>query len=162
MGFSLFSGLLSHFKNHIVIVQTFIFLQEVFYMKTRKNFSELKASAMCSLFRFNEKMREKVAAVMGFAFAYAMATRKQIFAADDFQGYDTDKSGADIVDNTVTVVGYIASFIGVIVLAAGIFQLIMAFRNEDSDGKSRAALAIGVGIALLSFGGIMSIIWGES
>jgi hypothetical protein len=54
----------------------------------------------------------------------------------------------EIVGKTVGTIGRIGLYVGIILLAWGIFQLVMAFKNEDADSKSRAILVI-VAAALL-------------
>ena len=57
------------------------------------------------------------------------------------------------------LLGYIFGiffFIGVLLLAWGIGQLVLAFKNEDGDSKCRAIMLIIASIVLMSVGGIVA------
>lgn len=58
-----------------------------------------------------------------------------------------------------TLLGYIFGifqYIGILLLAWGVGQLVLAFRNEDGDSKSRAIMLILSSIVLMSIGTIVS------
>lgn len=65
---------------------------------------------------------------------------------------------ADGIDSMFgTLVGYVFKiffYIGAVLLAWSIGQLIMAFKNEDADSKSRAVMVIVVSCLLMSGGKI--------
>ena len=104
-----------------------------------------------ALFNTKEKCKKAVMPVMAAATAVCM----NVTNSYAFQGY-SGKSSNEIINGVVDVIAAIASFIGIILLASSIFVLVMAFKNEEIEGKHRAGLGIGVAIALLGFGGIMA------
>lgn len=68
-------------------------------------------------------------------------------SANDIQ---VDNTGTKLVLEIVAIVCYIARIIGVILLVWGVVQLILAFRNEDADSKTKAAMTIVVAVILFS------------
>ena len=70
-----------------------------------------------------------------------------VSAADDIQ---VDNTGSKLVLEIVAIICYIARIIGVILLVWGVVQLILAFRNEDADSKTKAAMTIVVAVILFS------------
>lgn len=57
-----------------------------------------------------------------------------------------------------TIIGYvtqIALYIGIVLLAWGLIQLFMAFKNEDADSKQRAIMVIVAAICLIAIGPII-------
>ena len=109
-------------------------------------------TAIQKFYNVKEKINSKMIALS----AAAAVTLMNVMPANaTFQGY-SGKSGTQIIDGIVDVIAAIASFVGIILLASSIFVLVMAFKNEEVEGKHRAGLGIGVAIALLSFGGIMA------
>lgn len=63
---------------------------------------------------------------------------------------------SNLVGNLLGYVFGIFFFIGVLLLAWGIGQLVLAFKNEDGDSKSRAIMLIIASIVLMSVGGIVT------
>lgn len=68
-------------------------------------------------------------------------------------------SAKDLVTNLLSYVFGIFKYIGWLLLAWGVGQLVLAFKNEDADSKSRAMMIIIVAIILTSlttiFNGVM-------
>ena len=64
----------------------------------------------------------------------------------------------------IDVVYKIFTYIGIILALWGVGSLVMAFKNEDADSKSRAIMCLIVGISLVSlkylFGGIITDLLG--
>lgn len=56
------------------------------------------------------------------------------------------------------VVLKIAFYIGIILLAWSIIMLVLAFKNEDADSKSRAIMLIVVSVVLIAVGPILKAI----
>ncbi len=65
-------------------------------------------------------------------------------------------SSSDIVKNLLSYVFGIFFWIGVVLLAWGIGQLVLAFKNEDGDSKSRAIMLIVASIVLMGIGPIFN------
>ena len=61
-----------------------------------------------------------------------------------------------IRDSLITVVGNILTWAGVPVLIASIVAFLLAFRNEDVEGKHKAGLAFAIGIAMVGFPAIFN------
>lgn len=77
--------------------------------------------------------------------------------AGDFEPAGT-ADGSSIVDNIVTTVGNILTWAGVLVLIAAVVAYLLAFRNEDVEGKHKAGLAFAIGIAMVGFPSILGAI----
>ena len=61
--------------------------------------------------------------------------------------------GNDVALEVIKIICYIGRLIGVVLAVWGIVQMILAFRNEDADSKTKATMTIVVGALLfgLSF-----------
>lgn len=57
----------------------------------------------------------------------------------------------DVMNKIKDLVYKIFKYIGFILVIWGVGQLILAFKNEDSDSKSRAIMSIVAGAALFGF-----------
>jgi len=68
-------------------------------------------------------------------------------------------SGGKVLAGILNVICYIAGFLGIIFVAIGVFQIVMGFRNDDGESKSRGGLQAGSGVALLSLGIILRAIF---
>ena len=63
-----------------------------------------------------------------------------------------------MVHSAILTVGNIGRYIGLILLVWGIMQLVLAFKNEDADSKSRAIMITIVSIVLITLPNIISTI----
>lgn len=63
------------------------------------------------------------------------------FAADEIK---------DILNQMVGIVGLIFQAVGVMLSVYSVGQLVLAFKNEDADSKSRASTMLVVGICLIA------------
>lgn len=61
-----------------------------------------------------------------------------------------DLTAGDAIKKVVNIVLDIFRYIGIILTLWGIGSLVMAFKNEDADSKSRAIMSLVVGIALIT------------
>lgn len=68
------------------------------------------------------------------------------------QGTDNVK---DILNSMIDVVGLVFSAVGVILAVYSVGQLVLAFKNEDADSKSRASTMLVVAIVLVAFPSIV-------
>ena len=66
-----------------------------------------------------------------------------------------------IIVNVINFVFKIARAIGAIFLVWGFIQLFLAFKNEDSDSKSRAVMTVLVGVFLVGIEGIFTTVVGD-
>lgn len=55
-----------------------------------------------------------------------------------------------IMEEMINIVGLIFQAVGVILSVYSVGQLVMAFKNEDADSKSRASTMLVVGICLIA------------
>lgn len=65
-------------------------------------------------------------------------------------------SAQNLVQNLLGYVFAIFKYIGWLLLAWGVGQLVLAFKNEDADSKSRAMMLLVVAIILTSLGTIFN------
>lgn len=56
----------------------------------------------------------------------------------------------EVLDKMLTYIGIIFVAIGIVLTAYSIGQLLMAFKNEDADSKSRASTLLIVGVLLIA------------
>ena len=57
-----------------------------------------------------------------------------------------------VMDVVVDVVGKASLYIGIVICLWGVFQIILAFRREDSEGISKQITTVIVGGVLVTFG----------
>ena len=62
---------------------------------------------------------------------------------------------SEILGNMISVVGTIFTAVGIILAVYSVGQLILAFKNEDPDSKSRASTLLVVAIILIAFPAIV-------
>lgn len=72
-----------------------------------------------------------------------------------FAGNEAATQIASIVSQMINIIGMIFSAVGVILLVYGIGQLIMAFKNDDPDSKTRSSTLVIVSIVLICFPAIV-------
>lgn len=70
-------------------------------------------------------------------------------------------SGTKIVDGIRNFYGTIGTWGGGLYAAGAIITLILAIRNEDNEGRNKAALNLVAAIALLSTGAIIKLFFSE-
>lgn len=66
-----------------------------------------------------------------------------------------DGEAANMVGKLLGYIFGIFQYIGILLLAWGVGQLVLAFKNEDGDSKSRAIMLILSSIVLMSIGAIV-------
>lgn len=66
-----------------------------------------------------------------------------------------DKATSSILDTIITITTFAGLLIGGIMLLVGGIQFGVAFKNEDSEGKTKASHLFVAGIILMAIGGIM-------
>lgn len=112
-------------------------------------FNRLKSTTSKIAKKFNVK---KAAVVTYFT---SLAISMNALATPAPTGSVTVTLGDDVSSDSLigSAIGVILTFIrgvGVILLIWGFAQLILAFKNEDADSKSRAIMALMVGVALIA------------
>lgn len=58
---------------------------------------------------------------------------------------------ADVMNKVANLIYDIFKYVGFVLALWGVGQLILAFKNEDADSKSRAIMCIVAGVALFTF-----------
>lgn len=69
------------------------------------------------------------------------------------EGEDTVK---EILTEMISIVGLVFSAVGVILAVYSVGQLVLAFKNEDADSKSRASTMLVVAVILIAFPAIVN------
>ena len=101
------------------------------------------------------KAKARTAKKMG---AMALAT---VVAVPAFASA-TENKAQGIVNNLLGYIFTIFFWIGILLFTWGVGQMVLAFKNEDADSKSRAMMLIVVAIILTSIGTIVKGVFGTS
>ena len=114
-----------------------------------KSFTEkLKKTTLMMISMFTAVLMNPMTALAGFD------------VEDNFDTVDPNAlDGGKVLAGILNVICYIAGFVGIIFVAIGVFQIVMGFRNDDGESKSRGGLQAGSGVALLSLGIILKAIF---
>ena len=59
-----------------------------------------------------------------------------------------------VMDIVIDVIGKAALYIGIVIVLWGVFQIVLAFRREDSEGISKQITTVVVGGVLVTFGAL--------
>ena len=100
-----------------------------------------------SLQLYNQRLL--YAALMLAAVAFMLIVRP-VFAVE---GEETVK---EILEEMISIVGLVFSAVGVILAIYSVGQLVLAFKNEDADSKSRASTMLVVAVILIAFPAIVN------
>lgn len=79
-------------------------------------------------------------------FAVAMGIVPSFAAPIDTGALDS------VMDTVIEIVSTAAKYIGIVIVLWGVFQIILAFRREDSEGISKQITTVVVGAVLTGFG----------
>lgn len=98
------------------------------------------------------KQQKKYFPVIAFSvFMLAVvAANPFVFAAVQLGG-----NAQSVLENIISLIGLVFKIIGGILTIWGAGQLILAFKNEDADSKSRAIMCLVCGLALFAFPTVM-------
>ena len=88
----------------------------------------------------------KAFAMVAMVAAFGMLCINMPFAAEQIQSVLTEMIG---------IIGVIFQAVGVILSVYSVGQLVLAFKNEDADSKSRASTMLVVGVALIAIPGLI-------
>lgn len=105
------------------------------------------------LYKFSDKVKEYKTKIY-LAMALAPASSLPVFATGGLQ----EGKMKDIVQNMLNIIYMMAKYIGILLATWGCVQLILAFKNEDADSKSRAMMLLVCSVALISAESIISSI----
>lgn len=102
--------------------------------------------------RGGKKMREKILAIPAKIKAgyIALSTGLMCMGAGITPVYAGEVDPDAMVGNLVGIVCSIFRYIGILLLVWGVGQLVLAFKNEDADSKSRAMMLIVASIILIA------------
>jgi hypothetical protein len=67
-------------------------------------------------------------------------------------------TGGALMGKILDVITTIFTYIGILLLAWSIGMLVLAFKNEDADSKSRAMMLLVVSVVLIGIDGILSLV----
>lgn len=60
----------------------------------------------------------------------------------------------NVMDIVISIISRAALYIGIVIVLWGVFQIVLAFRREDSEGISKQITTVVVGGVLVGFGAI--------
>ena len=66
--------------------------------------------------------------------------------------------GSALMNKLLDVITTIFLYIGILLLAWSIGMLVLAFKNEDADSKSRAMMLLVVSVVLIGLDGILNLV----
>lgn len=64
-----------------------------------------------------------------------------------------------IFNGMVNVITKIALYVGGLIAVGGLFSLVMAYKDDNADGQSRAVRLIVIGIVLIGFDVLLSLVF---
>ena len=83
----------------------------------------------------------------------ALATGRVAALFSEYQGTNANQ----VVNGVKKLFGTVGTWGGALYLIFAIFTLVLAIRNEDNEGRNKAALNILAALALLSFSTILNM-----
>lgn len=107
------------------------------------------------------KYNAKYLAAAGATGTLMAGSALPVFALQTNKKNVTDATAEGIVSKIVDMVAMIARYIGIVLLAWGVVQLVLAFKNEDADSKSRAMMLIIVSVALIAVKTFINMVLGS-
>ena len=93
----------------------------------------------------------------GFIIAMVMITMMMMACILNVSFADSDYASTirDLIEKMARIIGTIFQAVGVVLTVYSVGQLILAFKNEDADSKSRASTMMVVGVVLIANPGII-------
>lgn len=85
-------------------------------------------------------------------FALSMSAASACIAPTAYAAGATSVDSDKLLSQFVNIVIQLARYIGIILLVWGVVMLVLAFKNEDADSKSRAIMLIAVAVVLVAMG----------
>jgi hypothetical protein len=102
---------------------------------------------------FSKQTKKLRAACIGVTACIMTTLTPFVYAADG------DIEGADVtVSKLVDIIVSIFRYIGILLLAWSIGMLVLAFKNEDADSKSRALMLLVVSCVLIGIKSLISLV----
>jgi uncharacterized membrane protein HdeD (DUF308 family) len=78
--------------------------------------------------------------------------------ASGLGSYTSKVDAKGMTTGLIKQIGSLMTYVGAVVLAVGVIQVILAFKNEDADGKTRGMLVAVTGIALVAIDSILKAV----
>ena len=108
--------------------------------------------------RFEQKKDEVSREQMrGFIIAMVIITMMMMACILNVSFADSDYASTirDLIEKMVSIIGTIFQAVGAVLTVYSVGQLILAFKNEDADSKSRASTMMVVGVVLIALPGVI-------
>lgn len=87
-------------------------------------------------------------------FMMTMVTMVPVFAS----GGNPTATVSEILERMISIIGMIFVAVGIILAIYSVGQLVLAFKNEDADSKSRASTLLVVAIILIAFPALINFL----
>lgn len=97
----------------------------------------------------HETLRRVMAISLVFVFAMAFMS---MFNITPTVFADTEDTLNGVLTEILKIVKMAATYIGIVIAVWGVFQIVLAFRREDSEGISKQITTVVVGAVLAGFG----------
>ena len=93
----------------------------------------------------------------GFIIAMVIITMMMMAYILNVSFADSDYASTirDLIEKMVSIIGTIFQAVGAVLTVYSVGQLILAFKNEDADSKSRASTMMVVGVVLIALPGVI-------
>lgn len=93
----------------------------------------------------------------GFIIAMVIITMMMMACILNVSFADSDYASTirDLIEKMVSIIGTIFQAVGAVLTVYSVGQLILAFKNEDADSKSRASTMMVVGVVLIAIPGVI-------
>jgi hypothetical protein len=126
-------------------------------MKTRQLLNTVREASTKLYFKAAAAMSVAMGTVASAIIPASAEDKKGSASLSDFGVKEGSASEAtsSILDTIITITTFAGLLIGGIMLLVGGIQFGVAFKNEDSEGKTKASHLFVAGIILMAIGGIM-------
>ncbi len=102
-------------------------------------------------------LKKSTKRVAGIAAAASVMATNAVYAAPGFGEFNGgNMSGDSVVKGFAKFFKVLGTYGGALYLIGAVFSLVLAVRNEDTEGRNKAILNMLAAIALLSIGGVLT------
>lgn len=99
----------------------------------------------------HDTIRRVFTIALVFVFAMAFMSMFNITPIA-FAGGETEAALGSVLGKVMEIIEMAAKYIGIVIVLWGVFQIVLAFRREDSEGISKQITTVVVGAVLTTFG----------
>lgn len=92
-----------------------------------------------------------------FIIVHTLLVPSKTFALE-LDGSVTSHKGEELTNNSIKQIVNIFTYVGAFAIAVGIIQVILSFKDENADGKTKGIITVIVGIGLISLDIILKAI----